>query len=58
VPGGLDAVLALPGVDRRCLSSNDSVAQDRAIIGVYSDTKRADLDAARGYCAAQRWTNS
>lgn len=57
VPGGLDAVFASgPGVDRRCASTSVQVAQDQALVAVYSSTRAADEAAARAYCTSHGMT--
>lgn len=55
--GTIDDLLKLPGMDRRCMAGNADVAQEQADIGVYSDTKRADLAAAKAFCSAKGWSN-
>jgi len=39
-------------VDRRCVSSNDDVRRDDAIIGVYASSRSVDIAAARTFCTA------
>lgn len=55
--GTIDDLLRLPGMDRRCMSGNADVAQEQADIGVYSDTKQADLAAAKAFCSVKSWSN-
>jgi hypothetical protein len=56
-PGELDDLLNIPGMDRRCIvASNAAIVRNHAIIGVYSDTKTADLGGARAYCQAEGGT--
>jgi hypothetical protein len=55
--GTIDDLLRLPGMDRRCVSGNADVAQEQADIGVYSDTKQADLAAAKAFCSGKSWSN-
>jgi hypothetical protein len=42
-----DKVLSQSGWDRRCLASNEAVAQLHALVGVYSSSRRVDRAAAR-----------
>lgn len=52
--GTIDDLLNLPGMDRRCIvASNAAIARNHATVGVYSDTKPADVAAARAYCQAE-----
>jgi hypothetical protein len=55
--GTIEDLLKLPGMDRRCLTGNADVAQEQAVIGVYSDTKRADLAVAKAFCSTKGWPN-
>jgi len=49
--------LNTPHMDRRCiLGSNDYIAAHNAVGGVYSDTRKANLAAARAYCQANGGT--
>lgn len=50
--GTIDGLLNLPGMDRRCILGAQYTAIYNAIVGVYSDTKTANLAAARRYCVA------
>lgn len=55
--GTIDDLFKLPGMDRRCMTNNADVAQEQADIGVYSDTKRANLAAAKAFCSSKGWSN-
>jgi hypothetical protein len=55
--GTIDDLLKLPGMDRRCMAGDADVAQEQASIGVYSDTKRSDLTAAKAFCSTKGWSN-
>jgi hypothetical protein len=56
--GSLDDLFQLPHMDRRCIvASNDALARNHGLVGVYSDTTAADLAAARAYCTAQGGAN-
>ncbi len=55
--GTIDNLFNLPGMDRRCMTGNADVAQEQAIIGVYSDTKKPDLAAAKTFCSTKGWSN-
>jgi hypothetical protein len=58
VAGNLDSLFASdPTMDRRCLSSNDNVIEDHALVGVYSSSKPDDLAGARDYCASKNMPN-
>jgi hypothetical protein len=57
IPGTLDDLFSLPGVDRRCVLGIQAIAELHALVGVYSDTKAEDLAAARDYCRAYGGTN-
>jgi hypothetical protein len=54
----IDTLLQQPHMDRRCILPTtepgpglpDALPTDEAIVGVYSDTARRDLAAARSYC--------
>lgn len=45
-----------PTMDRRCSSSDQNIAVDHAMIGVYSSTEPADLAAAQAYCTTKNMT--
>ena len=44
-------------LDRRCALPNDYIAAHNALVTVYSDTKKADLAAARAFCEQNHGTN-
>jgi hypothetical protein len=47
------------GWDRRCLTTTgDQVTAVNADVGVYSDSKRADVAAAKAFCTSEGWSNS
>jgi hypothetical protein len=55
----IDDLLSQPHTDRRCILSSDAAMQQyNAIVGVYSDTTRPDLQAAQQFCAANGGSNS
>lgn len=58
-PGTIDDLLLRgpSGMDRRCILPDSYTAAHEAIVGVYSDTRRADLAAARAFCQANGGTN-
>jgi hypothetical protein len=56
-PGTLDDLFKLPHVDRRCLGSNEYATRNKALVGVYSDTKPLNLKAAKEWCALNKLTN-
>jgi hypothetical protein len=45
-----------PTVDLRCTSSDANIAADQAMIGVYSSTEPADLEAAKKFCTSRGMT--
>jgi hypothetical protein len=45
-------------MDRRCILPPGYIAQNGAAVGVYSDTVRTDLRAARAFCDANGGTGS
>jgi hypothetical protein len=45
-----------PTMDLRCRSSDQNIAEDEAIIGVYSSTEPDDFAAATGYCTSRGMT--
>jgi len=53
-----DLLLGTPGMDRRCILGDAYTQAHEAIVGVYSDTKAANLAAARSFCAAGGGTDS
>lgn len=55
--GTLDELLALPNMDRRCILGDDYTAREQAIVGVYSDTAKPNLDAALAFCHANGGTD-
>jgi hypothetical protein len=50
----IDQLLAQPGMDRRCLSDEP---YHEANVGVYADTTKGDLAAAKQFCQAHGWSN-
>jgi hypothetical protein len=55
--GTIDALLQLPGMDRRCILGDQYTAQNHAVVGVYSSKAAGDLAAARSFCSANGGTN-
>jgi cell division septation protein DedD len=49
-------VLSNSTMDRRCILGDAYTAAHQAIVGVYSDTRSADLAAAQQFCAANGGT--
>jgi hypothetical protein len=56
--GTLDDLFKQPGMDRRCIvGSNEALARNHALVGVYSDTGKSNLAAARAYCESEGGSN-
>jgi hypothetical protein len=54
----IDSLLDNPGMDRRCLTeTSQDVELYNALIGVYSDTKKANLAAAKDWCDSAGFGN-
>jgi hypothetical protein len=45
------------GMDRRCILGNAATVEFDALVAAYSDTKKADMAAARAFCTANGGTN-
>jgi hypothetical protein len=56
--GTLEDLFTIPGMDRRCILGDAGMATFDAIVGVYSDTKKADLVAARAFCQQYGGSNA
>jgi hypothetical protein len=46
-----DLLSSTPGIDHQCDVGGDHARQNQAVVAVYSDTTRADMRAARRFCA-------
>jgi hypothetical protein len=53
-----DLFNTVPGLDRRCILGTAATVEFDALVAAYSDTKKADLAAARAFCAANGGTEN